>query len=147
MKSTAGCETTQVGAPTWAGYPLTFEAYEHAVLRYQAGLKDNEKSLAVARLWTALQGAAKEAVKDTRPNDFAADGVEALLRHLREGPLGKMPIPDAYQKIRNYDQVIRRPGEVIGEFVIREDNLFRDMRSALQRLRADRLRREEGTKG
>ena len=130
IKSTAGCDTTQTGVPTWSGDPLTFEAYENALLWCQAGLKQNEKSLAVARLWTALQGAATEAVKDIRPNDVVSGGEEALLRHLREGPLGNMPIPDAYQKIRNYDQVIRRPGEVIGEFVIREDNLFRHMRSA-----------------
>eukprot|EP00959_Pyramimonas_sp_CCMP1952_P333965 6994173-Pyramimonas_sp.AAC.1 len=77
-----------------------------------------------------------------RPNDFVAGGIESLLKHLREGPLGKTPIPDAYHKIRNYDQVVCRPGEVIGEFVIREDNLFRDMRSALKRLRSVRLRRE-----
>ena len=84
IKSTAGCETTQSGVPTWSGDPLTFEAYENAVLWYQAGLKQNEKSLAVARLWTALQGAAKEAVKDIRPNDFASGGVEALIRDIKD---------------------------------------------------------------
>eukprot|EP00959_Pyramimonas_sp_CCMP1952_P062203 1300220-Pyramimonas_sp.AAC.1 len=72
IKSTAGCETNEQGVPTWSGDPLTFESYENAVLWYRPGLKEDERNLTVARLWTALRGAAKEAVKDMRPNDFVA---------------------------------------------------------------------------
>eukprot|EP00959_Pyramimonas_sp_CCMP1952_P356047 7456652-Pyramimonas_sp.AAC.1 len=104
IKPTAGCETNEQGVPTWSGDTLTFESYENAVLWCRAGMKENERNLTVARLWTALRGAAKEAVEDMRPNGSVAGGAEALLKHLREGPLGKMPIPDACQNIRNYDQ-------------------------------------------
>ena len=69
----------------------------------------------MARLWANLQGPAKEVVRMCKPQDFEdARGVERLLRILRESPLASMPVPDAYQKIQAYDQIRRRPGEVIG---------------------------------
>ena len=42
-----------------------------------------------------------------------ARAVERLLRILRESPLASMPVPDANKKIQAYDQIRRRPGEVI----------------------------------
>ena len=113
-RSTAGCEL-EFGIPAWSGDPLRFEAYEKAVLWYRAGLKDNERPMAVARLWAALKGAAKEAVKDLMPSQFdGKDGPEKLLLHLREGPLSKMPVPDAYQKIRAYEEAWRSDRRVRG---------------------------------
>ena len=51
-----------------------------------------------------------------KPQDFEdARGVERLLRILRESPLASMPVPDAYKKKQAYDQIRRRPGEVIGD--------------------------------
>ena len=55
-----------------------------------------------------------------KPQDFEdARGVERLLRILRESPLASMPVPDAYKKIQAYDQIRRRPGEVIGDYIVR----------------------------
>ena len=93
------------GVPVWNGDILTLRDYETAALWFRAGLKPGEHERAVARLWANLQGLAKE---DAR-------GVERLLSILRDSPLASMPVRDAYQKIQAYDQIRRRPGEVIGD--------------------------------
>ena len=36
-----------------------------------------------------------------------------------------MPVPDPYKKIQAYYQIRRRPGEVIGDFFVREQRAFR----------------------
>ena len=53
--------------------------------------------------------------------------VERLLRILRERPLASMPVPDAHKKIQAYDLVRRRPGEVIGDCIVREQRAFREL--------------------
>ena len=60
--------------------------------------------------------------------------VERLLRILRESPLASMPVPDAYKKIQAYDQIRRRPGEVIGDYIVREQRAFREVTEALRRV-------------
>ena len=49
-----------------------------------------------------------------------------------------MPVPDAYKKIQAYDQSRRRPGEVIGDYIVREQRAFREMTEALRRVRKSR---------
>ena len=49
-----------------------------------------------------------------------------------------MPVPGAYKKIQTYDQIRRRPGEVIGDYVVREQRAFREMTEALRRVRNSR---------
>ena len=49
-----------------------------------------------------------------------------------------MPVPDAYKKIQAYDQIRRRPGEVIGDCIVREQRAFREMTEALRRVRNSR---------
>ena len=49
-----------------------------------------------------------------------------------------MPVPDAYKKIQAHDQIRRRPGEVIGEYIVREQRAFREMTEALRRVRNSR---------
>ena len=131
------------GVPSWDGDPGSFEGYCKAARWFRSGLKQNEKTLAAARLWQALRGPAKEVVKDLDPDEFEReDGVQALLDVLQNAPLGRLPIPDAYSKIRIYDELVRHKGEVIGEFIVREDTAFKNMRAALRRVRQDRLARE-----
>ena len=56
-------------------------------------------------------------VRMCKPQDFEdARRVERLLRIFRESPLESMPVPDAYKKKQVYDQIRRRPGEVIGYY-------------------------------
>ena len=127
------------GVPVWNGDILTLRDYETAALWFRAGLKPGEQERAVARLWANLQGPAKEVVRMCKPQDFEdARGVERLLRILRESPLASMPVPDAYKKIQAYDQIRRRPGEVIGDYIVREQRAFREMTEALRRVRNSR---------
>ena len=127
------------GVPVWNGDILTLRDYETAALWFRAGLKPGEQERRVARLWANLQGPAKEVVRMCEPQDFEdARGVERLLRILRESPLASMPVPDAYKKIQAYDQIRRRPGEVIGDYIVREQRAFREMTEALRRVRNSR---------
>ena len=71
-----------------------------------------------------------------KPRDLEdALAVDRLLRILRESPLLSMPVPDAYKKIQAYDQIRRRPGEVIGDYIVREQRAFHEMTEALRRVR------------
>ena len=118
---------------------LTLRDYETAALWFRAGLKPGEQERAVARLWANLQGPAKEVVRMCKPQDFeGARGVERLLRILRDSPLASMPVPDAHTKIQAYDQINRRPREVIGDYIVREQRAFREMTEALRRVRNSR---------
>ena len=118
---------------------LTLRDYETAALWFRASLKPGDQERAVARLWANLQGPAKEVVRMCKPQDFEdARGVERLLRILRESPLASMPVPDAYKKIQAYDQIRRRPGEVIGDYIVTEQRAFRKMTEPLRRVRNSR---------
>ena len=122
--------------------PLKLDEYETAALWFRSALKPSERTMAAARLWGALKGPARDAVKDLKPSEFEyADGVERLLARLKATPLSRMPIPDAYHKIKRYDTTFRRGGETMSEFIIREDNTFKEMVAALRRLREDRRAR------
>ena len=118
---------------------MTLRDYETAVLWFRAGLKPGEQERAVARLWANLQGPAKEVVRMCKPQDFEdARGVERLLRILRESPLASMPVPDAHKKIQANDQIRPRPGEVIGDYIVRQQRAFRGLTEALRRVRNPR---------
>ena len=127
------------GVLVWNGDILTLRDYETAVLWFTTGLKPGEQERAVARLWADLQGPAKEVVRMCKSQDFEdARGVERLLRIFRESPLASMLVPDAYKKIQAYDQIRRRPGELIGDYTVREQRAFREMTKALRRVRNSR---------
>ena len=143
--SSSNSVTTAGAVPSWDGDPCSFESYCKAARWFRAGLKDNEKANAAARLWTALRGPARDVVKDLDPEEFERpEGVQALLDVLANAPLGRTPIPDAYAKIRTYDEIQRRQGEVIGEYIVREDTAFKDMMAAIRRVRQDRQQRRRG---
>ena len=115
------------GEPVWNGDMLTARDYETAALWYRAGLKPGKQDRAVARLWAALQRPAKEVVRACRRQDCEdARGAERLFRILRESPLAAMPVPDANKKIQAYDQIRRRPTEVLGDYIVREKRAFRE---------------------
>ena len=123
------------GVPVWNGDILTLRDYETAALWFRAVLKPGEQERAVARLWANLQGPAKEVVRMCKPQDFEdARRVERLLRVSRDSPLASMSVPDAYKKIQAYNQIRRRPGEVIGDYIVREQRAFREMTEALRRV-------------
>ena len=59
--------------------------------------------------------------------------------------LAAMPLPDAFKQIQAYDQIGRRPGEVIGDFIVREQRPFREMTEAICRVRNAREARDSRT--
>ena len=67
--------------PTWNGDPEQFLSFDQDCDWYLADLKENEKPLAVARVWANLRGSARLAVARLNAADF--QGVEGLVR-LRE---------------------------------------------------------------
>ena len=49
-----------------------------------------------------------------------------------------MPVPGAHKEIQAHDRIRRRPGEVIGDYIVREQRAFREMTEALRRVRNSR---------
>ena len=49
-----------------------------------------------------------------------------------------MTVPDAYKRIQAYDEIRRRPGEVIGDYIVREQRAFLEMTEALRHVRNSR---------
>ena len=104
-------------------------------LWFRAGLKPGEW-LVCGPIWKDLR---KKWFECANPKIFEdARGVERLLRILRESPLASMPVPDACKKIQAYDHIRRRPVEVIGDYIVREQRAFREMTEALRRVRNSR---------
>ena len=85
------------GVPSWNGDPDRFPTFTQECAWYLASLKENEKALAVARVWANLRSSAKLSVSRLQTSDFSgADGLERLIEYLRQTPLAKQPLPDAY---------------------------------------------------
>ena len=68
---------------------------------------------------------------DLRKKSFGCANLKTLKmpedsspRILRESPLASMPVPDAHMKFQAYDQIRRRPREVIGDNIVREQVYF-----------------------
>ncbi len=113
------------GVPTWNGDPDLFAAFEQAAEWYCTGLKASEKKLAASHVWANLRGSAALAVSRLQAKDFEKDdGLRRLLDFLRETPLAKQPLPDAYQKIDTYRSVKRQRGEHAGQYVLREQEAY-----------------------
>ena len=109
------------GVPVWNGDMLTLRDYETAALWWRAGLKPGEQERAVTRQWANVQGRANEVVRMCKPQDVEdALRVDRLLHILWDSPLAQMPVLGASKKIQAYDQIRRRPGEVIGDYIVRE---------------------------
>ena len=122
------------GVPVWNGDILTLRDYETAALWFRAGLKPGEQEDAVARLWPTCRDLRKKWFGCANLKTLKMHG-ERLLRILRDSLLASMPVPDAYKKIQAYDQIRRRPGKVIGDYIVREQRAFREMTEALRRVR------------
>ncbi len=131
------------GVPTWDGDPDTFQAFEQAAAWYVSGLKDNEKKLAAARVWSNLRGSARLAVGRLLAKDYEReDGLGRLLEYLRKTPLAKQPLPDAYRRIGQYRGIKRFRGDTAAQYVLREQEAYDRMLESLRKLRQQDSRRE-----
>lgn len=130
--------------PGWDGDAAKFDDYVEDAKWYRAGLKKDERTLCVARLRQRLSGPAKTVVKKMQDaEDYEkVDGLEKFLALLAGSPLGRQPLPDAFQRIDKYDLLMRRKGESMPDFIVREDEYFNELSRSMNRVRAERRKRE-----
>ena len=133
--------STSVGneVPTWSGDPAEFETFSVACRWYVKSLKDSERKQAAFRVWAKLQGPAKAVVRHLNPDDYESEeGLSKLLEVLRTSPLQQLPVPDSFKRLDVWHQLRRNNGESIPQLLVREEDLFVQLQSALTRARQDR---------
>ena len=130
----------QEHVPTWDMNPSTLQLFESKVEWYASGMKLEDRKLAAARIIGKMimsgNGTLRAWASGLKTRDFEFDGGHHLmLQRLRQSPLGKLAITDAGHKIkRYYKNFARRSGELMGPFLIREEQEHTNMLSALARL-------------
>ena len=102
-------------------------------------LKDSERKQAAFRVWAKLQGPAKAVVKHLNPDDYESEeGLSKLLEVRRTSPLQQLPVPDSFKRLDVWHHLRRNNGESIPQLLVREEDLFVQLQSALMRARQDR---------
>ena len=135
---------TLSGVPWWSGEPADWDDYVIAAKWFRKALKPAERNQAPARLWQALTGSPKDAVKNLDPDEFEDQrGLERFLRVLKDSPLGKLPLQDAFTRIDGYHQVKRHYCETTASYILRENQAHLDLQKALKRLRRDRQKKRQ----
>eukprot|EP00435_Cladocopium_sp_Y103_P068837 s59_g32.t1 len=129
--------TTEI--PTWSGDPVDFDSFAIACRLYQTSLKDSERKLAASRVWVKLGGPAKAVVRNLSPEEYEhADGLTRLVQVLRNNPLQQLPVPNLFKRLDVWHHLRRQPGESIPQLLVREEDMFVQLQSALTRAREDR---------
>ena len=125
--------------PTWSGDPVEFEAFATACRWYEKSLKSSERQQAASRIWARLTGPARAVVRHLDPDDYEADdGLSRLVDVLRKSPLQALPIADSFKRLDAWHMLKRLPGESIPKLLVREEDMFVQLQSALTRAREDR---------
>ena len=115
---------------------------------YEFGLKDADRKLAAPRIWLRFDGAAKNVVCPLDPREFdSATGLERLLDVLRQSPLQKLPVPDSFSRLERWTGLRGSGGEEISSLLVREEELFVELKQALQRARVERAKAEKTSTG
>ena len=121
--------------PAWDGNPALLEQFVVECGWYKNGLKPEDRKLAASRVWRELTGPAKRVVRRLKPEDFGGDdGLDKLLAWLKKSPLGRLPLPDAFQKIDHYQRLKKQPNETFSEFIVREEEIYGDLQAAMEKL-------------
>lgn len=125
--------------PTWSGDPVEFESFAIACRWYEKSAKDSERKQAASRVWAKLTGPAKAVVRHLNPDDYEApDGLSRLVQVLRTSPLQQFPVPDLFKRLDTWHHLRRANGESIPQLLVREEDTFVQLQSALLRAREDR---------
>ena len=120
--------------PNWNGDPVDFDAFAVACRWYEKSLKESERKQAASRVWAKLRGSAKAVVRHLNPDDYeAVDGLSKLVEVLRTSPLQQLPVPDLFKRLDTWHQLRRSNGESIPQFLVREEDMFVQLQSALTR--------------
>ena len=76
-----------------------------------------------------------------------ADGLSKLVEILRTSPLQQLPVPDLFKRLDTWHYLRRSTtGETIPQLLVREEDQFTQLQSALARAREDRHGRSEASK-
>lgn len=76
-----------------------------------------------------------------------ADGLSKLVEILRTSPLQQLPVPDLFKRLDTWHYLRRSTtGETIPQLLVREEDQFTHLQSALARAREDRHGRSEASK-
>ena len=76
-------------------------------------------------IWGNLTGAARRVAKNLKPQKFTGDdGMDKLLAFLRNSPLGRMALPDAFGKLDAFHECRRHFGEAMQEYIVREEAVY-----------------------
>ena len=131
--------------PSWNGEATKFDDYCEEARWYRAGTKTADRFLCVARLRQQLRGPAESVAQNTMNHDEyeTADGLEKYLKMLADSPLGRQPVPDALQRIVRYDLLIRRKGEQMPDYIVREGQRIAELSRSTKKVRHDKQRRLE----
>ena len=82
------------------------------------------------------------------PGEFdSATGLERLLDVLRQSPLQKLPVPDSFSRLERWTGLRGSGGEEISSLLVREEELFVELKQALQRARVERAKAEKTSTG
>ena len=132
MSSQGGASYGEV--PNWNGDPSSSERFCVACKWFSYSLEESERKHAAARIWAKLQGPAKSVVRNLDPEQFIGNhGVDRLLEILRKSPLQRLPIPDSFQRLEKWSGLRRRRDESIPQMLVREEEIFQELISSLQR--------------
>ena len=125
--------------PTWSGDPVEFDTFAIACRWYEKALKESERKQAASRVWAKLTGPAKAVVRNLNPDEFEHnDGLTRLVQVLRSSPLQQLPVPDLFKRLDVWHYLRRQSGESIPQLLVREEDMFVQLQSALKRAREDR---------
>ena len=123
--------------PVWDGRPQTFLNYTEDVEWYISSLQSDKRKFAVGRLVSDLAPSVKALVRKWRPSDFEKeDGAKLFLDRLRASPLVRQPLPDADVMMERWKSFIRRQGENIGDYLVRENNVHEEFIAAMIKLKS-----------
>ena len=133
--------------PTWSGDPVEFETFAIACRWYEKSVKESERKQSASRVWAKLTGPAKAVVRHLNPDDFeTADGLTKLVEILRTSPLQQLPVPDLFKRLDAWHYIRRNAGESIPQLLVREEDQFTQLLSALARAREDRQGRSDASR-
>ena len=78
-------------------------------------------------------------MEQTDPDEFSGDdGLTKLLSILQASPLQQLPVPDSFSRLERWHQLRRRDHETIAELLVREEDLWVQLQSALYNPRSSR---------
>ena len=102
------------------------------------GTRPDHRPQAAAKLVTSLLTSTNITVRNLAlkldPDEYCTEAsVQRLLKYLEESPLSKAPLPEAGERIgRYFRRLHRKRGEVVADFVVREDHVHDGMWKALK---------------